>query len=224
MIKLISFDWNGTLLADVKITVIANNIAFKHYGLKPISEKLYKDTFHIPVYKYWLAVGIKKSIVEKMKKTEEDIFRENYERMAASARTRSGCRELLKWLHKNKVESIIYSNHTISGIEEQLERLKIGNYFSKILARSHTDGATHVHERNKEQKLLDYIKFKKLKPHEVISVGDTEEEIDIAKDHGFYSIAISGGHNSLKRLQKCKPDFLISNLSEIKEIAKKLNK
>lgn len=76
----------------------------------------------------------------------------------------------------------------------------------------------------KQQKLEDYVKKHKFKPQEIISVGDTEEEIEIGKALGYHTVAITGGFNSTKRLKKQRPDFLIHNMKDLAGIIKKLNK
>ncbi len=70
---------------------------------------------------------------------------------------------------------------------------------------------------------MSAIKTKKLTTKEVVIVGDTLEEIEIAKNFGCYAVAITGGHNSTSRLKAMKPDFLLHNLSELKKIIVKLN-
>jgi phosphoglycolate phosphatase-like HAD superfamily hydrolase len=56
MIKLVAFDWNGTLLSDTITTLNSSNKIFKLYGIKPISLKAFRETFAIPItdfYKHW---------------------------------------------------------------------------------------------------------------------------------------------------------------------------
>ena len=129
---------------------------------------------------------------------------------------------MLKYLHSKKVSTIIYSNHTLKDIHKQLERLNIEKYFDTVLARSDGD-ISHMHSRGKVQKLSDYVKTKKFKPREVMSVGDTEEEIETGKTHGYRTVAITGGYNTTPRLKKHKPDFLIHNMLNLTKIVKKLN-
>lgn len=117
---------------------------------------------------------------------------------------------------------MIYSNHTIVGITAQLKRLKIGHHMDVVLANGTKQGA--LHKKGKGQKLNDYVKRHKLKPSEVISVGDTEEEIEIGKHYGYHTVAITGGYNTIARLKKHKPDFLIHNMKELIGIINKLNR
>ena len=73
------------------------------------------------------------------------------------------------------------------------------------------------------EKLKEYIRQNNFKHHEIISIGDTSEEIEIAHSLGLYSVAVSGGENTTVRLKKHRPDFLINNMLELKKIIKKLN-
>lgn len=68
------------------------------------------------------------------------------------------------------------------------------------------------------------MKNLKLTKKEVLLVGDTEEETDISKTEGFYTVAITGGYNTTTRLKKLKPEFLIHNMLKLKKIIKELNK
>ena len=93
----------------------------------------------------------------------------------------------------------------------------------KILANPAVEGSLH-RKKTKGQKLAQYIKNKKLKPQEVISIGDTREEIQIGKHYGYHTVGITGGYNTVSMLKKLHPDFLIHNMLELKKIVKQLNK
>lgn len=55
-------------------------------------------------------------------------------------------------------------------------------------------------------------------------IGDSPEEVEIGKDVGIKTVAITGGYYSTSRLRKSKPDFLINNLIELIRIVRKTNK
>ncbi len=223
MIKLIAFDYNGTLLSDTAIVLKAENIALTSVGLKPITLKHFQETFQIPIIKYWENLNIPESFVKKHFQTIEDTFHLNYEKLVNTSRTRAGSKEVLTWLNTNQIQAVIYSNHPTYRIKEQLVRLKMLEKFNAILGRETTDDFTHMLERGKEKKLAEYIKKHKFKPHEVISIGDTEEEIEVGKKFGFYTVGITGGYNSAKRLKKHQPNFLIHNMLELKNIIKRIS-
>jgi len=222
MIKLVAFDWNGTLLADTIACWEGANAELIAGGAKPINLQRYRQTFTIPYIECLVKNGVRREHVIKNDKKLARSFHNYYEPRAAKCRTRGGVREVLAWLNKSKVRSLIYSNHTMVGIEAQLKRLKIRDHMDIVLAHNNQGGS--MHSKNKGQKLNDYVKRRKFKPSEVISVGDTEEEIEIGKHYGYHTVAITGGYNTVARLKKRKPDFLIHNLKELIGIINKLNR
>jgi len=200
MIKLIAFDWNGTLLSDTYQTYLSNNYTFAKVGLKPISLLKFKQTFDVPIMNIYISNGMSKPAFLKVAEKQSKIYHEYYEKQVTKVRTRGGVRALLLWLQKNSIDSIIYSNRTHSGINFQLKRLKIEKLISKTLANDH--GHQNTKTRSKDLKLFEYIKSKKYKPNEVISIGDTEEEIEIGKKFGFHTVALTGGYQTTAKLKK----------------------
>ncbi len=222
MIKLIAFDWNGTLLSDAALTVKAENKALTAVGVKPITLTEFREAFDIPITKYWKNIGFSDKFAKANLRTLEDVFHLNYKKMTAKAETRSGVREILKWLKKIRIKTVIYSNHDIPDIKRHLSRLKLSGLLDEVLANK-ADERLQVFIRHKGEKLHRYCLKNKIKPHEIISVGDMEEEIDIAKKYGYHSVALTGGFNSTVQLKSKHPDFLINNMRELIGIIKKLN-
>jgi phosphoglycolate phosphatase len=222
MIKLVAFDWNGTILADTSAVVAADNAVLKYFGLPKTNLKKVQATYIIPVRDFWLNMGLDTKLFDANSEKIVSLFMETYEPFEQVSRTRSGVRETLIWLTKHNLDTVIISNHVLEHIQIQLKRLKLADYFNQVLARPRGDNS-HMHSKSKELKLKDYIKATGLKPKEVVVLGDTEEEIEISKNFGCYSIALTGGNVSTIRLKKEKPDYLIHNLIELKKIIKDLN-
>ena len=223
MIKLVAFDWNGTLLADTLPTVYVDNQVLKMLGSRRrLSLREYQNNFCIPINKYFENLGFSKKFFARNAKKIFSLFYKFYEPLEKKCRTRGGVKKSLAWLKKSKTAAIIYSNHFALHIEKQTARLKINQYFAKIIGRPLND-SSHLRNQGKIAWLQDYVKKNKLMPREVITVGDTTEEIEIGRALGLYTVAISGGYNSTSRLKRAKPDFLIHNMNELPGIVKKLN-
>jgi len=62
------------------------------------------------------------------------------------------------------------------------------------------------------------MKVKKHKKDDIIIVGDSLEEIEIGKNLGIKTVAITNGYVSTARLKAAKPDFLINTLTELIDI------
>lgn len=221
MIKLVAFDWNGTIFSDTQAALEGVNEVLKFLNLKPASLKSYQNHFDVPVTKTYLGLGIpEKDLIDRDKEIVH-TFHSNYEIRASRVRTRAYAKRLLEWLYKNKVQSIIFSNHIDEPIKKQLKRLGIEKYFTTVLANSKLDSS--LKGRNKQEKLKNFIKNSGLSKSEVVIIGDTVEEIEIGKALSAVTVAITGGFCSTARLKVAKPAYLIHNLKEVINIIRKLN-
>lgn len=218
MIKLVVFDWNGTLFSDANACMAADNHILKFYGGKPVNLKTFRETIIIPARDFYVRHGVKIDRLIKNSEEQGEVFHSFYEERAKKCRARKGAREILKWLKSNSVNSIILSNHTTRGIAFQLDRLKFGGYIETVLANSELD--TAMKKRNKFEKLKDYIKTKNYGKDEILIVGDSPEEAEIAKGLGIKSVLITDGYYSNSRLRDSKPDYIIKNLKQLKKIIK----
>lgn len=221
MIKAVVFDFNGTLLADTNACWETDNRVLKTFGGSQVSLKTYRDTIVIPAIDFYSIHGCNKVELTKNSESLGSVFHEFYEKRAANLRSRKNARTALRWLQESKIESVILSNHTISGINFQLERLGLKEYVAAILANSALDSS--MKGRNKQEKLEEYAKSSGLEKRGIIIVGDTCEEIEIGRSMGLTTVAITGGYYSAARLKKGGPDFMIGNLGELIKIVGKIN-
>lgn len=213
MIKLVAFDWNGTIIADTQTVVDCTNEQLKVFGNKRINIKIYRETFEIPVNKFFQNIGLDLKNIEKNYKKSGNIFHKCYEAKVKKIRTRSGTKILLKWLKSQGIKSAIVSNHATERILEQAKRLKIDIYFDAVLANDNTHDSYTI--KGKEKRLITYIQKNRIKSNEVLIVGDTTEEIIIGRDMRATTISITNGHSTTARLRAAKPDYLLNNLKEI---------
>ena len=224
MIKLVAFDWNGTILSDTNAVVKSESAVLVKYGLKPTDLKEFQNTYTTPFRNYWINMGIESKIFDQDALKIRKIFFKSYEPLEKFCRTRSGAREILKILKFKTIKSVIISNHPIGHIQAQLKRLKIQDLFKDVLGYTKVTDISIMHKREKDEQLADYVRQNKYKPKEIIIVGDCDEEIEIGKEFGFFTVALTGGYQSTKRLKAAKPDYLIHNLIDLKKIIQKINK
>ena len=221
MIKLVAFDWNGTLIADTWPLLEGVNKVLKTFSRKPISHKQFLEDFDVPVSIAYKRHGLDPDLIEDGPNKISQIFHPFYEERVNRIRTRTNTKKVLKYLKEKSLRSIIFSNHTQYGVSRQLKRLNIEHYFETVLTNS--EKHTALLERSKKEKLNSFMRTKKLLPKETLIVGDTIEEIQIARSLGSIVCSITHGNCSTRRLKAAKPDYLIGNLKELIPIVTKLN-
>lgn len=216
MDKLIVFDWNGTLLADVQACLAADNQVLKKFGGRPVDLKTYRDTIIIPAIDFYVQHGCNRRRIITQAKTVSKTFHRFYETKAAHSRMRPGARSILQWLQRHFYQTIILSNHTVVGIQQQLNRLHIDGYFSDILAN--TVLGSSLQGRNKLEKLKAYLKERHYSHKDILIIGDSPEEIEIGKTLHITSVAVCNGYISTPRLKAVQPNYLIQSLFQLKKI------
>jgi len=219
MIKCVVFDWNGVLIADTQATVDIDNRILESTGRKPMSVRQYREVFTMPVKDYFIALGFSEKEMAREARNVQTFFHASYEKRVAKVRTRTGARQLLEFLAKRNIEAIILSNHTKEGIQRQLERLDIKQYFSRVITN---DMHTTMLRKNKAEKLVELVKASPYKKNEMIIIGDSPEETEAGKLAGITSVAITGGYYSERRLKVAGPGHLIHNLASMIDIIKKV--
>lgn len=220
MIKLVVFDWNGTLLADTQAVLEGVERELAVLGHPPMTMGEFRTYYDMPITKLYQHFGISEEELRAKSAETAAAFHGFYEPRVAKARTRTGAKQVLETLAKEKISMVILSNHTVEGIYLQLARLKLTNFFEAVLANEIV-GAAYF--KGKQDRLDDYLKLHKLLPKEVVIVGDTIEEIKIGKRLGLKTVAITGGYNSTKRLKASKPDVLIHKLRDLIDVSEGLN-
>lgn len=212
--QLFVFDWNGTLLADTVASWKAANVCLEFYGAPAISLSRYRESFYFPVIHFYRLNGVDTDTVLAKKPESNVLFQETYEKLAARARTRSGARKLLEFLHTANSDSIILSNYRTNRIIDHLNRLKINRYFKHIDAHD-CDGTTILHSTTKAERLETYMKTYGYSSENTIIIGDSHEEPEIARLLGLTCIGITDGYISRRRLREAHPRYIVNTLTEI---------
>lgn len=213
------FDWNGTLLADTALTVRAMNETLSLFRIQPISIDDYRTHHSVPFDKMYIQLGCDKDEILARQKEIFETFGTHYEGKASTLRQRRGAERVLKTLKDRGHKTAILSNYTVERISPQAQRLGLLQYFDDVLA-NRSSYQDIFHKKTKGERLKAFVA--QHDTDKALVVGDTIEEIEIAQDYGFLSVAIENGACSSARLRAAKPDFLIGSLEQIPAIAAKV--
>src|SRR3989344_2202515 len=107
MIKLVAFDFNGTLIADTWPILEGVNKVLKTFGKKPVSHKQFLEDFDVPVSIAYKNHGLDPDLIEDGHQKISQIFHPFYEERVAAIRTRANVRKVLIYLKKKGIKSIV---------------------------------------------------------------------------------------------------------------------
>jgi phosphoglycolate phosphatase-like HAD superfamily hydrolase len=204
MIKLIIFDFDGTI-ADTK-ELYYNSIRkyLKKEGVNISKERFHKELLGIRLKEIIKRVGIKKHARKIKNHVHRDVF-DNLNRIKLITG--------IKDIKEIKVKKIIVSNTITKHIVHVLNKNKI-KFFNGIYGSDNF--------LKKSIFIKKYLKEKNIKKNEAVYIGDTIKDIEVARNAGIKIISISQdiSWNSRKELLKNNPDYIISDFKELEDIIK----
>lgn len=204
--KHIIWDWNGTLLDDVELSLNIINKILTERNIKSLSLNEYRDIFTFPVQDYYEKAGLDFNKYPFAELGKEWI--DEYEKHKLKCKLHDGVEKMLKMIvEKTEGQSILsaYSQYTL---EEIVKYFKLENYFS------HMVGLDHIYATSKVE--LGHMLMKKLGngKGEVLLIGDTIHDYETAREIGADCILIANGHQSKDRLLSCGVK-VFNNLNEM---------
>jgi phosphoglycolate phosphatase len=202
-IKVIIFDFDGTIADSYQAVVSITNGLSAEFGYKPLDEetlKLLKELSSKDIVKLSEISFFKLPFLVKRIQTEMGKQIENLEPIL-------GMSEVLQELKKqNYILGIITSNAK-ENVIAFLQKQNLIHLFDFIYSRTSLFGKHRI-----INKAIKRYKFSK---QEVIYVGDETRDIRSAKKSNIGMIAVTWGFHSDKILSEFHPDFIAEKPSEI---------
>ena len=209
-IKIIFFDFDGTIADTFNTLVGITNQLAVNFGYKPLGEEelaQIKNLSSREIIKYSGISIFKFPLLLAKIKSE---LREEIYNVKAFPEIESALLEL-----RNQVGKIvILSSNSKENILAFLETNNLQNSFDFI----YTEAALF----SKSKVINRILKQENIKPEESIYIGDETRDIDAAKRSRVKAIAVSWGFNSQQILAEHNPDFLVHKPKELIDIIKNL--
>jgi phosphoglycolate phosphatase len=191
----IIWDWNGTLLDDVEACVAAINRMLRARPLPEVDLNRYRDLFGFPVQDYYRNLGFDFAQEDWDSMAQE--FHDHYEELSRSSPLYPGAVEALDQLRSDRISMSILSASKTSILDRMVAERGILHYFEGLRGLSNLHAASKVDLGRKLMADLSHT------PSEVILVGDTVHDYDVARELGCPCVLIAGGHQSEHRLRRC---------------------
>jgi phosphoglycolate phosphatase len=207
--KQIIWDWNGTLWDDTWLCVEINNHMLARRGLPLIDIDGYRAKLCFPVTDYYCQLGFDYNIDPYNKLAEE--FIEEYHRRRFECALHSDARELIQFFQTLETPQAVLSAYEQKALLEATNYFELTEFFDDII------GLNDIYAHGKVENGRKYIAGLNVDPSDVLFVGDTIHDFEVAKAMGVRCALVANGHNSRERLEACGVPVLDS-LCELKSV------
>ncbi len=204
--KHIIWDWNGTLFNDVELCANLMNILLEEAKLPKISIEEYRNVFTFPVIEYYKALG--HDVEPKNWERISHKFISDYETQKYNYSIYSDAVIVLEKIKNFGISQSILSAYKQETLDELVSYSKIENYFIKLV------GLDNIYAEGKIENGIKWMKELGFAKGEVLMIGDTLHDCEVAKAIGADLVLISSGHQSLNKLKTCNVP-IINSLSEL---------
>ena len=191
-IKEIVWDWNGTLINDASLCVdILNNILFLH-DQPSISIEYYRNNFSFPVSDFYKRIYLPSS-----GKKFDDVslsFISEYRLKWKECNLQPGVLQILKLIQQLGLRQSILSAGNQSDVEVFLDHFNLVSFFNQVF------GTDNIKAEGKIELGKKFITDSNLRPDEILLVGDTIHDLQVANEIGCSVLLFSQGHNSNNQL------------------------
>lgn len=192
--KHIVWDWNGTIIDDVKLSVEIFNEMCDTCGIAGLDLDEYQRKFKIPVSDFYVEHGFDYNKLDFDKISV--YYVEQYNKRRFNCPLHDNVVEIMQFLNESGVSQSILSAYEQNYLRECVQHYDLHKYMDNvfgldnILAGSKAGLAKSLAER------ID------AKGNEILMIGDTTHDKDASDAMGADCVFVAKGHNSADRLAK----------------------
>jgi phosphoglycolate phosphatase len=141
-------------------------------------------------------------------------LKKNYAAIVPFIQPFSGIKEVLLSLKQQNIKIVIISSNSVENIQKFLKKNNL-DIFETIHSQSHLFG--------KHRSISALLRNLKIKPQDVIYIGDEHRDIEACKKANIKIISVTWGVDPLSLLQKANPDFIVDAPADILKVIQRLN-
>jgi phosphoglycolate phosphatase len=203
--KHIIWDWNGTLFDDSWLCLDVMNNQLAQVGKPAITFDEYQRLFTFPVKLFYEKIGFDFSVHNWEKVAQS--FIEEYTERRFECELQCGVPGILKKLATFGCEHSILSAYAESVLQEMVDHYNLKDFFTHIVGLNNHYASGKIDEG----KILIQKMETPLK--NIVLIGDTTHDYEVARELGIDCILINNGHHSADKLKECDTP-LVSSFSE----------
>ncbi len=180
------WDFNGTLLDDLDLTVETINVVLTEHGVAPVDTHRHKRAFRFPIIEYYRDLGLDTSDAAFSVVTER--YHDLYMQRVTECSLYDGIPGVLDAIEQRGLRQFVLSALNQTLLDECIDGLGLRERFHGVY------GLSDIMGRSKIARGHDLVSDHGIDPARVLYIGDTIHDVEVAAALGFSAIAVSWGH------------------------------
>jgi phosphoglycolate phosphatase len=175
-----------------------------------ISIEYYRNNFSFPVSAFYKRISLPSS-----GKKFDDVslsFISEYRLKWKECNLQPGVLQILKLIQKSGLRQSILSAGNQSDVELFVDHFKLESFFYQVF------GTDNIKAEGKIELGKKFITDSNLRPEEILLVGDTIHDLQVANEIGCLALLFSQGHNSNIQLS----GYSVQIINDLMEVAQYL--
>ena len=206
--KLLVFDWDGTLMDSEAQIVAAMNAAVADLGLEPLPHRTISNI---------IGLGLHEAINALLPGRDAEFHDQLTARyrhhflfsQIAQAPLFDGAEQTLRTLHAAGYLLAVATGKGRQGLNRVLADTGLGELFHASRCADETSSKPHP------QMLLELMEQLDVTTEETLMIGDTEYDLQMARDAGVASVGVSYGVHDDVRLLQLEPLVLLHDIAQL---------
>ncbi len=206
-VRLIIFDWDGTLMDSETQIVHAMNGAIDDMGLEKRTVDQCRNI---------IGLGLKEAVDAlypgrdaAFRQQFIECYRHHWFSIAHTSELFPGAGETLRLLKESGFLLAVATGKGRAGLDKVLLNTGLEDVFSATRCADETQSKPHP------QMLSEILQELDTESHQALMVGDTEYDLLMAINAGINSVAVSYGVHERERLMQHRPLVCLDNISEL---------
>ena len=205
-IRLIVFDWDGTLMDSEGQIVACLRAAMHDLGLETLADDVLRNV---------IGLGLREAI-DTLIPGQDAVFQEafvghyrNHWFASESSHLFDGVREVLELCKKQDFLLGVATGKSRRGLDRVLGETGLDSCFDATRCADEAPSKPHP------QMLVDIMQVLEVSPVQTIMVGDTEYDMEMATNAGAGKVAVTTGVHTPERLAQHAPMVTLPKLAEM---------
>ncbi|MGE5447923.1 MAG: HAD family hydrolase [Bacteroidales bacterium] len=189
----IIWDWNGTLLDDTELSVQTMNQMLLKRNLQQLTPSAYKEVFSFPVKDYYRKIGF--DFTSEPFEIPAIEYITIYNSAVDNCSLHDHSLTVLNYFNNRGIRQFILSAMEQEALDRCLELRQITSYFE------HVSGLDNHYAASKMDNGKQLISSLDLDAHQLILIGDTVHDYEVANALSCKCVLIANGHQSRSILE-----------------------